>query len=240
MFGANTTGMWRAISAIAALPAASKPVVPMTAALPSSRASARCASVPSGRVKSITQSAAAMAAAASSMIATPVCVPASSPASRPMKGVPGRSKADAEHDPVFLQRGLDQHPAHAAGCAGDCDSNFGHRVPVHARSGTVPDRGWECGWDGNGDGLPAARADQRFDSGISTTRLRDPAAAAAPSPASPDCATGRHPRRDRARSPTKYTEITRCSASLRPERKLSSSSQRSVRNSRTTSGEPST
>ena len=50
----------------------SKPVVPITASTPSSRHSARCASVPSGRVKSISTSASARPARRSAVTGTPL------------------------------------------------------------------------------------------------------------------------------------------------------------------------
>src|SRR5579864_5119402 len=95
MFGANTIGIARAYPAIAAMPASSKPVVPTTAAVPACAQAARCASVPDGRVKSISTSQARTAASMSAMTCTPVDRPKRSPASAPIAGLFATSSAPA-------------------------------------------------------------------------------------------------------------------------------------------------
>ena len=95
MFGAMTIAMCSACAAISAFWAASKPVVPTTAATPSSRQRARWASVPCGRVKSISTSLAASAARASAPTTTPLGRPRKAVASLPMLALPGTSNAAA-------------------------------------------------------------------------------------------------------------------------------------------------
>src|SRR5690606_15295258 len=92
MLGANTTPSERAAAAMRSRPTSSKPVVPMTRLVPWARQAATCSSVPSGRVKSIRQSASARAAR-SSVTRTPVLRPRNAPASWPRPGLPARSSA---------------------------------------------------------------------------------------------------------------------------------------------------
>ena len=204
MLGANTTGTCSAAAAIAALPVASKPVVPITIALPAARASARCASVPSGRVKSITQSAAAIAAAASSVMSTPVATPAISPASRPMKGVSLRSKAAASTTPSSFS---------AASIS---------ILPMRPDAPAIATRIWDIGLFSciNGPAQTAgpewvwAPPQRPAAGGISTTRERCCGTA---SGAAEAAATS--PSMRSSTSPAKKSEITRCCASPLPGRK---------------------
>ena len=100
MLGAKTMAVFWAATSMAARPASSKPVVPMTAFTPWRTQACRCSSVPSGRVKSIRQSA-PDSASRLSVMATPVCLPSGAPASWPSEAescgpapppVPGRRR----------------------------------------------------------------------------------------------------------------------------------------------------
>jgi hypothetical protein len=128
-----------AAAAISAFWASLKPVVPMTARTPCRRQAARCASVPSGRVKSISTSARARPACRSAVIATPVVLAEKAPASWPSAGLPATSSAPAAHV-VGAQHGLDQHVAHAAGGAGDGDAQGAGAHRPRAAGSCVPGR----------------------------------------------------------------------------------------------------
>ena len=108
-----------AASAISAFCASLKPVVPITACTPSSRHTARCASVPSGRVKSISTCASCRPARRSDTMGTPLAKPRNAAASLPIAALPATSSAPARRQSWRLAHGLDQHVAHAAGSAGD-------------------------------------------------------------------------------------------------------------------------
>src|SRR5512147_427357 len=95
MFGAKTMAMRFDAASIARLPAASKPVVPMTIFTPCAAQASRCRSVASGRVKSISTSAPA-SAPSSPLTRTPVTFPIASPQSRPSTGLSARSSAAAK------------------------------------------------------------------------------------------------------------------------------------------------
>jgi hypothetical protein len=95
MFGANMMAVFSAAARIAALPASSKPVVPMIILMPWAAQYSRCLRVPSGRVKSIRNSQSARPLASSDWIATPASWPENAPASVPMLGEPGTSSAPA-------------------------------------------------------------------------------------------------------------------------------------------------
>ena len=128
MLGAITIAMCCACAAISAFCASLKPVVPITALTPSSRHTARCASVPSGRVKSISTCGVGQAGAQ---------VGGDGHAARAAEEGRGvlaerRAAGDVEragqHAVVGAAHRLDQHAAHAAGGAGDGDA---HRRPRH-------------------------------------------------------------------------------------------------------------
>ena len=97
MFGANTIGNLVARAAASSRLSAHRrsPVVPTTAPTPCRAHAARCASVPSGRVKSIRTSASRSAASTSVTDQMPVVRPKRSPASRPDGGLPATSSAAA-------------------------------------------------------------------------------------------------------------------------------------------------
>ena len=120
MLGASTIAMSRAWAAMSAFCASLKPVVPITALTPSSRQIARCASVPSGRVKSISTCAAASAARGSPLIATPRGrLPA-------LADAPGCRRRRARR-PGSGRRWRRPHrsgAAHAAGSAGHRDAQW--------------------------------------------------------------------------------------------------------------------
>ncbi len=102
------------------------PVVPTTAPVPWRAHAATCASVPSGRVKSISTSAAAAAASASAPTTTPVARPNRSPASRPTAGLPATSNAAASESSRIGERRFDQRLAHPAAGTGNGDP-YRHR-----------------------------------------------------------------------------------------------------------------
>src|SRR5690606_5260057 len=95
MFGAKTIGTEPAAASIAARPASSKPVVPMTAPTRLRTQASRWARVPSGRVKSMRKSDFARTSSREELIATPVLRPRNSPASRPIAGLRSSSSAPA-------------------------------------------------------------------------------------------------------------------------------------------------
>jgi hypothetical protein len=121
MLGDITMPISRAAAAISAFCASVKPVVPMTMRTPWARQAARWASVPSGRVKSISTSAWARPWARSSVMATPLAMPSQPVASRPMAGLPrGPARRPARSRGGL--HGLDQHAAHAAARTGNGDA----------------------------------------------------------------------------------------------------------------------
>src|SRR5690606_21703090 len=93
MFGANTMDVYLAASTMAALPAASKPVVPMIILMLLAAQYFRCSSVPSGRVKSIRNWEPARPFARSDSMAIPAGLPRNAAASVPMAGDAGISSA---------------------------------------------------------------------------------------------------------------------------------------------------
>ncbi|CFV93987.1 Uncharacterised protein [Bordetella pertussis] len=98
MLGAKTMAIFWAATLISARPLLSKPVVPITIFTSCLRQACRCCSVPSGRVKSIRQSACARASSWSVMV-TPQGRPNAAPASWPIEGEPARSSATASSTP---------------------------------------------------------------------------------------------------------------------------------------------
>ena len=93
----------------------------MTAATPSSRHTAKCAIVPSGRVKSISTCAPAMPWRSSLVTRTPLSTPRNAAASCPNAGLPGTSSAPLRRQSVGTHDRFDEHVAHAAGRAGHGD-----------------------------------------------------------------------------------------------------------------------
>ena len=133
---------WAATS-MAARPASSKPVVPMTAFTPWRTQACRCSSVPSGRVKSIRQSA-PDSASRLSVMATPVCLPAGAG----VLAQRGRVLAVQRHrqfQAVGGEHGFDQHLAHAAAGACDCNTHVGIPWCQRSGSGACP-AGQGIGW----------------------------------------------------------------------------------------------
>ena len=112
MLGAKTMAVFWAATSMAARPASSKPVVPMTAFTPWRTQACRCSSVPSGRVKSIRQSA-PDSASRLSVMATPVCLPSGAPASWPSEAESAVQR-HRQFQAVGGEHGFDQHLAHAA------------------------------------------------------------------------------------------------------------------------------
>jgi hypothetical protein len=103
------------------------------------RQAARWASVPSGRVKSISTSAWARPWARSSVMATPLAMPSQPVASRPMAGLPrGPARRPARSRGGL--HGLDQHAAHAAARTGNGDAQG------EATGFTGSPAGDSCGW----------------------------------------------------------------------------------------------
>jgi hypothetical protein len=93
MLGDSITAVRRAYSAMRAFCSSLKPVVPMTSLTPSSAQMARWSMVPSGRVKSIRQSALDSAARTSLSMAMPLGWPRKAEGSVPSAGLSGRSRA---------------------------------------------------------------------------------------------------------------------------------------------------
>src|SRR3990167_8411827 len=128
MLGAMTMAVGCAWAAISAFCASVKPVVPMTALTPSSAHTARWASVPSGRVKSISTSAFFNPSCRLAVIGTPLATPrkavagvgraADPPEEGVAPGADGRADCNVEspRENVILTgtQCLDQHAAHAA------------------------------------------------------------------------------------------------------------------------------
>ena len=85
---ADTTPIFSPAALMAALPASSKPVVPMMMFVPRSTHFCRWRRVGSGRVKSMSTSLWAITASASSEMAMPVFRPMAKPASRPSASEP--------------------------------------------------------------------------------------------------------------------------------------------------------
>ena len=101
MFGAITRAMCCAWVVTMACCAAVKPVVPMTTLTPKVWHTAKWASVPSGRVKSINTSAPCKPLRKSAVTKTPVSRPKKAAASWPMAALPGASSA-----PLSVQSAL--------------------------------------------------------------------------------------------------------------------------------------
>ena len=117
-----------------------KPVVPMTCATPSSRHTASCASVPSGRVKSISTSARGeRRRAASAVIGTPLALPRKRRRRLADRRAAGDVERAGEHESALRADRLDQRPAHAAGGAGDGDAQALRRSRA-ARAADVMER----------------------------------------------------------------------------------------------------
>ena len=101
MFAAITMGSLRACSAMRAFWALSKPVVPMTAATPMRAQTSKWASVPSGRVKSISTCAPCRPCARSAAMFTPLMRPSGAAASWPSAALVAMSSA-----PLSVNAGL--------------------------------------------------------------------------------------------------------------------------------------
>ena len=93
MFGANTIACPARPRRSSRLRASSKPVVPITAGTPCRRQAATCASVPAGRVKSISTSARSSTGSIAVSIVTPLDRPRNAVASSPTAGLSARSSA---------------------------------------------------------------------------------------------------------------------------------------------------
>ena len=143
---------WAATS-MAARPASSKPVVPMTAFTPWRTQACRCSSVPSGRVKSIRQSA-PDSASRLSVMATPVCLPSGAPASWPSEAESAVQR-HRQFQAVGGEHGFDQHLAHAAAGACDCNTHVG--IPWCQRSGSGALPGWPGYWVAGSTGAALSR-----------------------------------------------------------------------------------
>ncbi len=118
MLGAITMAMSLAASAISAFCSSVKPVVPMTSLTPNSRQILKCASVPSGRVKSINTWLFCKPLRTSASMFTPLAWPKSQWHRCQCQGL----RAHPKHQPRCrpgLAHGLNQHVAHAATCTSD-------------------------------------------------------------------------------------------------------------------------
>ncbi len=124
--------------------AAESPVVPTTAAVPCRAQAARWASVPSGRVKSISTSAARNAASTSAADASRRSIARSARRRRGRcAGLRGMSSARGERQVGGSERRLDQRLPHPAAGAGDRDpdvaASLSRSVSSESVEHTIPD-----------------------------------------------------------------------------------------------------
>ncbi len=118
MLGANTMAIRSDAAVMARLPASSKPVVPITIFTPAAAHAARCSRVASGRVKSISTSAAASAVEIT-LNANAGGPPKKLAAIAPERRTVGPFESDGQREVWIGQCAFDQHMAHAPGRAGN-------------------------------------------------------------------------------------------------------------------------
>ena len=137
MLAANTIGISRAESRRAAPSARHRVRSCRPPRRPAWRAhAARCASVPSGRVKSISTSARASAASTSVATRMPVTRPQAFARVAADGGAAGDVERGGRVQPGLRQHRLDQRLAHAAAGAGDRDPDVGHRQGAGVAAGS--------------------------------------------------------------------------------------------------------